>query len=189
MVVDITHLNNIDNGIFDDIRIEPMSESTQGDAVNLILQTNPDSRNNLTKTSFVVYSNVKNSKLLLGIICFEPNDVRTKFPIEFEDIKPKKYHEITYLLFDDRIFSVKSLCPILKQIFALSVNTEPIDEFFWFASRELYGKLIDKVFKSCSEYYFQNEANYFAEKIVATHNAQLERVNYINELKKKNAPQ
>ena len=77
-------------------------------------------------------------------------------------------NELSYLIIDLRILNFDCLERVFSIILSLLVNrNDNNDEGIWFNYRGLsYGKKIDNIFKNCREYYFQNESEYFASKIV-----------------------
>lgn len=189
MKIDIIHSNSPNDIVFDAVKVEPISKSLMGDVKRRLFQTNPAYMNIPIDNAFVLYVSINNSPSILGIICVEPNDVRTKYKIQGTDIETRNYHEFTYFLIDDRLFNKETLVPILQQIFSMIISDKPIDEVFWFSDGELYSRFLDKIFKTCKEYYFINEAGYFANKIISAYNRQIDRATYIEQLKKKYAPE
>lgn len=170
------------------VKVEPISAPLIGDVKSLMIRTNHTNRNISIDNAFLLTVPTNNSVSILGVVCIEPNDVRTKYDIPEQDIEKRNYHEFTYVLIDDRLFNEGAITLLLRQLLSLCVSAEPIDEVFWFSDNELFLRIINKVFKTCNEYYFQNEAEYFADKLITTHNAHNNREKYLEELIKKNAP-
>lgn len=77
-------------------------------------------------------------------------------------------NELSYLITDLRILNFECLQRVFSIILPMLVNRDDNkDEGIWFSYQgALNAKRIDKLFKTCKEYYFQNESEYFASKIV-----------------------
>lgn len=188
MKIDTIHSDSFEEISVNAVKVEPISAPLMGDVKNLMIQADHTNRSISTDNAYVLSIKTNNSVSILGVVCIEPNDVRTKYDIPEPDIEKRNYHEFTYILIDDRLFNEGALIPLLRQLMSMCVSDEPIDEVFWFPDDRLYAQIINQVFKNCNEYYFQNEATYFANALLSIYNRLSNRANYIEELIKKNAP-
>ena len=129
-------------------------------------------------SAFVVLLPNNGSDQILGLICFEENNVRTKFQFPIKDPRNNHHTELTYFIVDEKLMDKKLLLDVLMRIIPLITTTECIDEVIWFDYRgELYSRYIDSVYKRNSQftYYFQNESEYFADKLVSIYEGDIER--------------
>lgn len=167
MKIDIVHMSNIEDIPIDVVRVEPISESIIGDVKNLIASAEPSNRVALSDNAYALIVSSNNKKVILGVVCTEPNDIRTKHRIPWEDSERRNYHEITYILIDDRLFNTRTLVPLMRQILSMSVSDERVDEVYWFSDDRVYSQTVNRVIKTCQVYYFQNEAEYFVDKLIS----------------------
>ena len=77
-------------------------------------------------------------------------------------------NELSYLIIDLRILNSECLQRIFSVILPLLVNkNDNNDECIWFNYQgSINARRIEKLFKTCRVYYFQNESEFFASKIV-----------------------
>lgn len=120
-------------------------------------------RDYLDDTLFICYQISEGYKQILGIFSFKENAI----PIDGvrDDIN---FNELNYLIIDWCVLNYECLLRVFSIILPMLVDrNDSNNECIWFNYRgSLYSRKIDKVFKTCREYYFQNESEYFASTIV-----------------------
>lgn len=111
---------------------------------------------------YICYQQCDGNMQILGIISFRNN---TPFENVGDNIN---CNELSYLISDLRIITFECLLHIFSLILPQLVNrNDNKDEGIWFSYQKSHiAKRIDKLFKTCNEYYFQNESEYFALKIM-----------------------
>lgn len=119
--------------------------------------------NCLDDNLYICYQQLGDIIQVVGVFSFK----RNVLPIENigDNIN---CNELSYLITDLRIMNLECLQRVFSIILPMLVNRENNkDEGIWFSYQgTLNAKRIDKLFKTCKEYYFQNESEYFASKIV-----------------------
>ena len=116
----------------------------------------------LDADTYMCYQQLGDAIQVVGIFSFNGNP-------PFENIEDNiNCNELSYLIADLRILNFKCLLRVFSIILPLLVNrNDDNDEGIWFNYRgSLYARKIDKVIKTVKVYYFQNESDYFASKIV-----------------------
>ena len=117
----------------------------------------------LNDNLYICYQQCEGGMQILGIFSFRNNTP----PIENvgDNIN---CNELSYLISDLRIITFECLQHIFSIILPLLVNRDDNnDEGIWLHYQgTLCAKKIDKLFKTCGEYYYQNELEYFASKIL-----------------------
>lgn len=170
MNIKVITQHNCEFSSIEEVDIKPINDTLRDDVNNFLTNVYPSYKSSIPHTSFTLSIPKEKSNKLIGVIGFEPNDVRTKYSVSEGDATPKNYNEITLMVIDNRLFDTNILTLLLKRIIPMIVSQDNIDEVIWLSYQGLHSKTIDKVFKSCNEYYFQNEAEFFANIIVSKYN-------------------
>lgn len=117
----------------------------------------------LDADSYMCYQQLGDTIQVVGIFSFNGNMP----PIENigDNIN---CNELSYFITDLRILNLECLQRIFSIILPLLVNrNDNNDEGIWFNYQgSIKARRIGNLFKTCKEYYFQNESAYFASKIV-----------------------
>lgn len=140
-------------------------------------------KNNL----FFLYFLADNYVNIVGVVAFSNNPINEKYGIE-NDIEHINYNEISLMVFDEKITVGDNLSNCLMKILHQIVNQQDNnDEAVWMEYQgTLYAKKTYSIFKKFDRYSFQNEADYFAEKLISINKNR--SASYIEELMKKTAP-
>lgn len=120
---------------------------------------------NLLDKAFICYMRNDYGINIKGLWAFSNNTI-------IEDENEIQYTEITHCVVDANLLDERSLSDCLKKIFPDVVNydNKDCDEAIWFDYKHiLYGRKMNSIFKTVKVYYFQNEAEYFANKIISCH--------------------
>ena len=145
------------------IHITKVSEENMTLAKEFVINYAIEYKEQLNDNLFICYQNSGNSTQILGIFSFKEN-----IPSVMIDDGDVNCNELRYIIANSIIMNFKCLQRLFSIIFSLLVNRKDNkDEMFWVNYQTVfYGKRIDKLFKICKEYYFQNESTYFASTIV-----------------------
>ena len=111
----------------------------------------------------ICYQQCEGCIQILGIFSF-----RNNIP-PFKNVEDSiNCNELSFLISDLRIITLECLEHIFSIILPMLVNKDDNnDEGIWLNYQgSLNAKRIDKLFKTCGEYYYQNELEYFASKIL-----------------------
>lgn len=123
--------------------------------------------------AFVVSLSDNNNFRIIGLFCFLETDLRNVAIFNGEPDFDKKinFNELSHFIIDEKIMNVKSLSMILRKIIPSIITKEEIDEVIWFKYGEFYTRMVDKIYKQYPNftYYYINEADYFAEKLMFIH--------------------
>lgn len=128
--------------------------------------------------AFVVLLSNNGNDQIVGLLCFEENNVRTKFQFPIEDTRNNHHTELTYFIVDEKLMNKELLLNVLMRTIPLITTTECIDEVIWFDYKgELYSRYIDSVYKRYPQftYFFINESEYFADRLVSIYEVDIER--------------
>ena len=112
---------------------------------------------------YICYQQLGDTIQVVGTFCFN----RKMPPIE--NIGNNiNCNELSYLITDLRILNHECLLRVFSVILPLLVNrNDNNDEGIWFSYQgSINARRIENLFKTCREYYFQNESEYFASRIV-----------------------
>jgi len=133
----------------------------------------------LNDNLYICYQQCEGGMQILGIFSF-----RNNIP-PFKKVEDSiNCNELSFLISDLRIMTLECLEHIFSIILPMLVNRDNNnDEGIWLNYQgSLSAKRIDKLFKTCKEYYFQNESKYFASKIVEINQQIEEKTRRINSL-------
>ena len=127
--------------------------------------------------AFVVLLPNNGSDQIVGLMCFEENNVWTKFQFPIKDTRNNHHTELTYFIVDEKLMDKKLLLDVLMRIIPLTTTAEHIDEVVWFDYKgELYSQYVDSVVKQYPQYYhYRNVSEYFVEKLVSIYEGDIER--------------
>lgn len=138
-----------------------------------------------------LYSILDNgNNIILGVLVFTENDIRTKIQIDGEDEKPRNYHELSHLIMDYRLFDSKFLIHLFTKTFLPLIKEDDNQEVFWMEHKgRLYSRVTDIVAKKHPKYYYENEAEYFSQNVLQIIEMDFTRKQNFYERLKKNAPE
>ena len=127
---------------------------------------------NLNNSYFVQINN-NNENHIIGLFVLEENHVSTKFP-QFKDSQDNRHYiEITSLVIDRKLINKNILHKCFNIILPRIIPTNKADEVIWYEYQGiLYARIIELITKDVI-YYFQNESEYFADKLI--HNYESEK--------------
>lgn len=123
--------------------------------------------------AFVVSLSDNNNFRIIGIFCFLETDLRyvATFKEKPDFNKKINFNELSHFIIDEKIMNAKALSIILRRIIPSIITKEEIDEVIWFKYGEFYNRMVEKIYKQYPNftYYYINEADYFAEKLMLIH--------------------
>ena len=106
------------------------------------------------------------------------------------------FNELSHFFVDEKLMDESLLSNILARILPTIVTDEIVDEVFWFKYKEIYSRKVEKIYKQYQDhtYYFQNEADYFANGLITIHRNEIEHEKELlkkaeNSAKNYNAPE
>lgn len=137
--------------------------------INNQIMTNIINLNN----SYFVQINTNNENHIIGLFVLEENYVGTKFS-QFKDFQDNRHFvEITSLVIDRKLINKNILHKCFNIILPLIITTNKVDDVIWYEYKGiLYSQIIELITKDVI-YYFQNETEYFADKLI--HNYESEK--------------
>ena len=122
--------------------------------------------------SFIAYIPGQDSNdKIVGLLSFEKNLVPTKFFNISEEERAqdnRNFNEITHIVIDEVLLNPTVLQRCLMVILPELLTNTPVDEVVWCDYKnELWSRVTNAFVKQLNgEYYFANEADYFANKII-----------------------
>ncbi len=146
-----------------DILIAKASEDNMSRVEEFVTNYAAEYMDSLNDDIYVCYQKLGDTIQVVGTFCFSVNMP----PVDGigDNIN---CNELGYLIVDLRILNFECLQRVFSLIFPLLVNrNDDNDECIWFNFQgSIKARRIEKLFKTCRKYYFQNESVYFASKIV-----------------------
>lgn len=121
----------------------------------------------VTEDTFLCECYVNGNRQIVGLFSFSNDEIRTQFQINGEDEEPRNYHSLILLALDRRLINEAFLSRSFKVMFPLMVVQDEKSEVFWLSYNGLlYSRVTENIAKNHPCYEYQNEADYFAEKIM-----------------------
>jgi hypothetical protein len=117
--------------------------------------------------SFICHTGEGSDMKIRGLFAFANNPISDDRYIPEESEDGARFTEMTQCVIDNGLLDVNTLSDCLKKMLPAVMDYDTdCDEAVWFDYGDsLFGRRIGRVIKTVRVYYFQNEADYLAEKL------------------------
>ena len=117
--------------------------------------------------AFICHTGEGSDMKIMGLFAFANNPISDGHDIPEESEDGARFTEMTQCVIDKDLLDVNTLSDCLKKMLPAVMDYDTdCDEAVWFDYGDsLFGRRIWRVIKTVRVYYFQNEADYLAERL------------------------
>ena len=147
--------------------VSPVTDAIKPELDHFLSNYCPNSVHLDKDRCFVLHINIDGHFLVTGLFVFENNDANTKVP--YREARKEKvfFHELTHIVIDESLWNEKFLSASFKKMFPQLMHKDDYHrEVLWPVYMKYVSSVVTKEAKQDKFYTYQNESNYFAQKLM-----------------------